>query len=680
VFAVIKSSLVFSLFLTTALNPTQLLAEGSLDYLFALSLEDLLKVKVIGSTLTPKDLKTVPSAVTVFTHKEIKNLGLDSLDELVNLVPGFQSFRTPVSPLEFPIASRGRSISGEGTELLILVDGMRVAQPRNSGSNIPMAKYPLQHIARVEFIRGPGSAVYGSNAMMAVINIITRSDANEVNISYGSFSRRKAHLQASQKIGDAMLDLLANIDMDEGDEYRVPDSFTSNRIVTQDPGQLAHINLKLHWQNTQINLQHNQSSNEDFYQSYNVANGINGRESEFTAISLKQNFDWQAIKSGLWLSYTLVEETFSAQLAGPGVFTGVSSPDSSDAWFVHGKYDDYSETRLLWHNDWELTAHKNVQFGLEYRYIYAPNAIVNSNFDLVDVANANIPFRYYGSSLGASVAQSASSRDIVGLYGQYQHQMFDDTRLTLGLRYDDFSSIGSNLSPRFALVQELNDQHSVKLLYGEAFRAPTEAELNFVNNPVILGNPELVPETVQTIELIWLGQWSDTGMTLGYFENRFKDAIVLDVSSPTLVYANSDDDPSKGVEFEIIHQLNKHWLWRGTYTAIIDASESSFRKTDQLASMMVNVQHTNWNANLIAMYHGDQGMPALNDNGERNSFDGYWVFSGKLQYQFDSQLQTFLQVKNLLDKDYLTPITVDSPAEGTPHRGREILAGMVWLF
>ncbi|PCJ35459.1 MAG: ferric-rhodotorulic acid transporter, partial [Moraxellaceae bacterium] len=59
--------------------------------LFSLSLEQLLQLKITGSTLTPESLSVVPAAVTVFSHEEISRMGLDTLDELMNLVPGFQS-------------------------------------------------------------------------------------------------------------------------------------------------------------------------------------------------------------------------------------------------------------------------------------------------------------------------------------------------------------------------------------------------------------------------------------------------------------------------------------------------------------------------------------------------------------------------------------------------------------
>ena len=107
----------------------------------------------------------------------------------MNLVPGFQSYRTSLSPISYQFSSRGRRIGNSGAEILILVDGMRLAEPRTSGGAIVTPKYPLMQVERVEFIRGPGSAVYGSNAMMGVINIVTRTGSNELALDVGSFNR-----------------------------------------------------------------------------------------------------------------------------------------------------------------------------------------------------------------------------------------------------------------------------------------------------------------------------------------------------------------------------------------------------------------------------------------------------------------------------------------------------------
>lgn len=650
-------------------------AEG----LSKLSFEELLQVRITGSTLTPKELKTVPSAVTVFTHEEIERMGLETLDELMNLVPGFQSYRSSASAMHYPFSSRGRRIGSASAEILLLVDGQRLDEPRTSGSAIILSKVRLEHIERVEFIRGPGGAVYGSNAMMGVINIITRTGANELSAGYGSFSRRKAYLLASRVIGDVEVDLFGHIQADDGDGYWVKDTYGPGNINTDDPRELADLNVKLRWKNTQLNFQHHQFELENFYAVGKLSNQYNSRETQLSSISLKQSFDWRSVASYVWLSYRRSTIIAGTQLSPPGALADISDPPSDDPLHIITDFDDYSETRAQWHNDWDINDQSSLQLGLELRHINAPEAITRNNFDLRDYVNRDFPIRYYGDLRPTTPLQTASKRDIVGLYGQYQRRLFGKTRLTLGLRYDDFSGIGSRLSPRLGLVQELSGFHSLKLLYGEAFRAPAEWELNLVNNPIVLGNPDLKPETVQSFDLIWMGTWSHTGVSLGYFENHFKNSIVQTGSGGGLLqYENGNQDPTKGFEFELSHELNEHWLWRTTYTHFSEKPDISFRETDRLASLLVNYQRGKWNANLIATYHGEREMSTDNSDSTRITLDSDWLLFGKLLYNITSDWQAFVQGKNLLDEDNLSPPINAVLTEGIPDRGRELLVGIIW--
>ena len=681
-----KRSLIFSLLLVITLPPATSLAETNLDYLFAMSLEEVLKVKVTGSTLTPKELKTVPAAVTVFTHQQIQNLALDNLYELMNLVPGFQSFRTSGSSMYYSYSSRGRNISGDGAEVLILIDGMRLAEGRASGSNRTAPNYPLSHIERVEFIRGPGSAVYGSNAMLGVVNIITRIDLSQASLAFGSFDRRQGQLHTSGYLGQMRLNLLASLEVDDGDNYTVFDTFdpspTPALVDTQDPRKLAHVNLKLEWQDTRIQLLHNHSKEEDFYQVSNVSNEFNKLNTEFSALSIQQDFSWWGMDSRLWLSHSHLDEQIFSQGAAPGAFLGISNPDSGDAFYGDIIFNGDKESRLQWHNDWAKSSDSSVQFGLEYRHIEIPAGYVDSNFDISDVASQSIPIRFYGDEFGRTIVIAPSSRDVFGLYGQYQHELTDQAQLTLGVRYDDFSNIGNHLSPRFAWVQEINHHHSIKFLYGEAFRAPTESDLKTKNNLTVQGNPNLKPETVQTAEIIWLGQWSDTGVSLGYFENHYEDAIVRNQSGGIAVFENREQGPTKGFELELSHQFNEHWFTRASYSHFHETPDSAYRGTDQMASLGVNYQHLKWNANLVASYHHERDNPVAEDVGPRPVLDGYWLAFAKVQHQFNRQWQSFLQVKNLLDETYQTPAQLASVAlaDGIPNRGREILVGLTWKY
>jgi len=663
------------------LNTCQLKAEESFDEILSLSLEELLQIKITGSTLTQENRQTVPAAVTVYSYEELKGMGLDYLDELANLVPGFQSYRTAGSAVESPISSRGRRISVVAAEILVMVDGQRIDGPRSSGMAIVLPKFSLKNIQRVEFIRGPGATIYGSNAMMGVINIITRSNVNELTVSYGSFNRQQMALHSSQQAGDFRYDLFAQVDTDNGEDYQLPDTFSANQIATNDPRTLGDFSLKFAWKDTQLSLRHNQFSVQDFYELDSISNGFNQRHGRLDSLSIKQNFNWLSFDSSLQIDYKESNVNLSTQFTAPGFLAPISTPTSNDALFADGDFKDYTESRLHWHNSLSDQSGGNWQFGLEVRHINAPRADTRNNFDIGDLANGIFPIRYYGDFLSTTPVQSQSRRDIFGLYAQYQRQLFDPTQLTLGVRYDDFSNIGSQLSPRIAIVHELNKQHSIKLMYGEAFRAPSESELNLQNNPVLLGNPNLNPESVKSWDLIWVGQWSNNAISLGYFENHFTDAII---QTPTSIgiprYENVDQGPTKGFELEFSKQITKKWLVSANYTNIFDKPDISYREASQLASLVTNYQQGNWNANLIATWHNQRALAATNANGERIVLNGNWLLYGKLSYDFESNWQGSIQIKNISDKQVNSPTLSSFLTQGVANRGREILVGANWKF
>lgn len=651
------------------------------DNLLSLSLDELLNIRITGSTLTKESLKTVPAAVTVFSHEEITRMGFDSLEELMNMAPGFQSYRSNTGSHFSPFSSRGRRIGVASAEVLVLVDGQRLEEPRTSGFSSIIGMFPLVEIERVEFIRGPGAAVYGSNSMMGVINIITRSEVNMGGVAYGSFNRREGYFMISQPVGEVIVDLMGYINIDEGDNFSLPATYSSGRVNTDDPREIIHSSIKLRWKKTQFKFQHNQFEARNFIDGTGVSNGFNSRKGNLDSISLKQSFNWFFFDSWLRLSYARSTLNYAGQFTPEGALAPISSPSSSDALYFDAPFKNYSEFRSQFHNHWEIDKQSSFQVGIELRLLKAPETVMGNNFDTIDLITGNFPIAYYGILKETTVVQAKSNREIIGVYAQYQRDFLEVTHLTLGLRYDDFSEIGSQLSPRIGLVQEIAEHHSLKLLYGEAFRAPAENELYLKNNPLILGNPHLLPESVKSLDLIWVGQWSHTGVSLGYFESRFEDVIYQQVNTEGLIqYLNGEQSPTTGFEFELSHELNEHWLVRGTYTHICKKSELSFREAKELASLMVNYQKGDWNVNLSAIHHGERETLLRGSRGNQVKLNAYWNVNGKLRYQINTRSKIFFQAKNLFDEDYATPLTNQISPEGIPNRGREILIGMNWEY
>ncbi len=624
---------IFLLFISSLLVNSLGHAQASLDYLFKMSLEELLKVKVVGSTLTPQSLKKVPSSVTIFTHEEISRMGIDTLDELMQLVPGFQSYRTSETALSHTYSARSRRIGGTSSEILLLLDGQPLSEPNNSGSVFIIPKLPLLIIERVEFIRGPGAAIYGSGAMLGVINIISRRAINELEVSVGNLNRRRTYLQTSQQSAKLKLNVAGYFEADDGEDYRLLDTFGANYTNTNDPKNIAQLNVKAQWQKTKINIFHYKYRASHFYQFDGISNQTNANNGEFNSLWVNQPFNFRNIKSNVRLGYRKSKLIINAQLTAPGDFATFSTPTSNDPLITKTNFSNASETRLSWHNQWEVNDTRNLQFGLELAYIDTPSFTVNNNFDIADLADGLPTIRYYGDLSNSTTFMNKSTRTITGLYSQYQQQFNEFTHL--------FSAIGSQLSPRLGLVHELNRNHSLKLLYGQAFRAPTEEELNLNKNSVlIMGNTQLKPETVQTSELIWVGQWQYAGFSLGYFENHFKNSILQSELVPgSYKFQNSKQAPIKGAEFEYSLQWHEDWLLRASYTHISEQPDLSFRESEQLASLALNYQQANWNANLMSTWQGERQMPVGNDEQNLITLADYWLISGKMTYTFNKGLE-----------------------------------------
>jgi outer membrane receptor for ferrienterochelin and colicin len=644
-----------------------------------ISLEGLLDLEISGSTLTLETQKTVPSAVTVFGHEEIKRLGVDQLTELMALAPGFQSYRSSSSALQPNTSVRGHH---NKADILVVVDGKSVFEPRQGNALTTLSTLNLKDIERIEFIRGPGSAVYGSNAMLGTINIVTRSGVREVGVGYGTHARRNGHAFWSQTVGEVLIDAFIEYDQDNGDTFTAIDSFNGGFSEISDPLQKVNADLKLRWRLTQFQWRHYQNRTEDYYELNNVAEGINKRQTAYGAFSITQYFDLKKVASELSIGYDYAEGTGSFQLTRPGALAAVSVPASTDA--LTGYYDTgrpyfyYAKLR----NDFLINNQANLIFGIDYYHYEVKDFKAFNNFDMGALANGTFPLAYYGNFDNYTLVQRESRRDVLGMYTQLQYDPFEKTHLTLGLRYDMFSSLDSQMSPRVAVVQEVFDNHSIKLLYGKAFRAPAEVEMNFTNNWVILGNQDLDPETVQSYELIWVSMYRYFGFmgSVGYFENHYKDTIDRIATGTKIQYGNSSLEATKGFEFEYSQQFATHWYLRGNYTLITNNDDADFREADRFGSTTVNYNRGRLNMNVSAAYQGSREMAIAGSEDTRMLLHNYWLFHSKVGYDFYDDWSVSLQIKNMFDKDYLTPSSNTSIAEGIANRGREYMVGITREF
>lgn len=317
-------------------NAEQPLASAN-TYL-SMNLEQLMQVPVTGSTLRDESLKTVPAAVTIFTREQLDRLGLDYLYELISLVPGYQLNRGADSGVNYSMSARGRRNGAQAREIMVVVDGRIFANPRSGSIDSALPLFPLEHIERVEIIRGPGSALYGSSAFNGVINIITRTDINAARVALGGDDRRSASLSLSQPlVNDWKTNLYAHAYEDNGQLFHIPDSFTKAPLTTRDPRRTLNFDVAIGNGDTQIRAAYHRTDSSDFYNFENTQNGFNTTTQVFKQISLDQRLNWfDDVETQLQLGYLATGQDLQVAILGVATASQISQPAGNEDFLSKG--------------------------------------------------------------------------------------------------------------------------------------------------------------------------------------------------------------------------------------------------------------------------------------------------------------------------------------------------------
>ncbi len=659
----------FSL-LSTALSLVAVTSHAAQDELLAMDLEQLMQVNITGATLRDESIKTVPSPTTVFARQQLDSLGLDYLHELLAMVPGMQINRSADSPINYSASIRGRRQGGRSREILLLVDGRVFADPRSGGSDSALFLYPLANIERIEIIRGPGSAIYGSGAFTGVINIVSRKQTRALRVGLGENSKRMADINLAHESGAWQSNLFAHLSADDGQGYNI------NGTDTSDPREETVIDWNLSHNKTKLQAFFSQLDAEDFFVLERLQNNFNFYRQETRYLTIEQGYEpadnWQM---NLSFGYRDVRQHLHALLVNAGGLRTISQPSSSEPMLVKARLlGEAYQLKLT--NDVELTSELSTQFGVEWQHERETVAQAYNNYDLEQLVKRQYPITYYGNFEHKSAVGEEDSIDTSGVYVQFLYNITADTRIISGLRYDYYQMIGGRTSPRLGVVHQINSHHTLKLLYGEAFRAPSFSETSLLNNPVLVGNPNLDNEIVKTTELLWLGTWNAITVGGTVYHNKYENPIAAGLIDGVRTFVNGADQEHYGGGTRFDWQLSDAWMLRAHYSVLRSLPDSYFREADELSSLGINYQQGKWNWNFSAVYNGAREYQLTNT--QRATLDSYWYANSQLRYQLNRQQSIALAAKNIFDKDYATPPQGAGIVGGVPNRGRE--ASIVWRW
>lgn len=656
-------------------------AEGKED-LFALSLEELGRLEVTIATGTPKSLAAAPAVTSVITAAGLEAMGARDLDDALEAVPGLH-----VSHGSFIYASRyfiRGIVSTYNPQTLLLVNGIPIPSLSlgDRGEHLPARTgLPVHMIERVEIIRGPGSAVYGADAFAGVINVITKSpgtaDGGEAGMAYGSFDTTRAFLRQSKTLGPARGLLSLTYDQSDGDDPVITADAQSQldaqlgTAASLAPGpvnlgyRLFDARGDLIWNDVRLRLSYRRSR-IGTAQGLNDALDPDGRFiAQLGTMDLTWNVparspDWD-IETQLSYFYNDFETPPHLRQYPPGTCLPQCFPDGL-----------ISDPRLK---------EENARAGVTALYTGRENhrLRLGTGFYWGDIVETGVltNFRFVNGTptLLPRIVEFADTPDIflpenqrTSAYGFIQDEwaFAPQWELTAGLRHDHYSDVGGTTNPRLALVWQAGPALTGKLLYGEAFRAPSFAELYTRQNPVALGNPDLKPEKLKSLELAL--SWRPTpalNADINLYEFRIEDFIDF-VQDPggTFTARNSGRLRGRGMETELRYQPGGNLQLLANYSH----QQTRDRRNDQPLGLAPTEEVSlradwgfapNWQLSPQANWIGERKRAA---GDSRPRLDGYTTFDFALRRRWPQDLDLALIVRNLFDADVYEPSR--GPEEG----------------
>jgi iron complex outermembrane receptor protein len=537
---------------------------------------------VTVATKTKMNMDEAPSIVSVITEDQIKNSGAKSLEQVLRQVSGFYlyektSFKDSVAVV------RGLSNNGNASTK-IMINGHSTENPTNQNFGWVIS-FPVDLIKKIEIVRGPGSALYGTAAMDSVINIITKDakDPSAVSAGYGSYGTYNETGQLSYSKNDFSLFLFADDMRSDGDPQLIEKDYASLNFpprfslapgYTNEEFRYDTLFAKLSYKNAwlvgfskdtktypPIGIQNALTDENDISSKTGfVEAGYDGLLIGKIRLSAKAYYDYNMLKA----TYEGFDQKTTALLGFPPGEGLLVKPESKSAKFGS---EIMMNTRLA--NSVDITA--GVLF--EHMKGYDIGESVNINMigkPIVLNGVTYMPMQYLGGMTDVSdsynyLDEDKTKRSIYAGYIQSTWTISDafhslewigkNLTFTAGLRYDNYDDVGDTLNPRLGIVYTPNDTLFFKLLYGEAFRAPGFEELYYKNNPSLIGNPNLKPETVKTAELMMgVNLAKNITATLDFFNIRKDNAITLYQNT----YTNLDEIESQGVEGELRVSFDKN--------------------------------------------------------------------------------------------------------------------------
>ena len=631
---------------------------------------------VITASKVMENIKKAPASITVVTDRQIRQMGATALYEVLRIVPGFSPAMLHLNSYNY--LGRGL-VAANSNSILLLINSHPVNEARFGGFNWVHDTLITDNIKRIEFIRGPGSALYGTNALDGVINIITKDaediEGFELTTRGGSWDTQQHNLLYGKTFSN--LEVAFNFNYFKTHGYR---AFIEEDVQTQldrifgSSASLApaYTSADDEKYDVALNLK---------YKGFTLDGRYVDRErhlliSQALALTQKNispdkdyylNLGYEkSIREGLDFSGKVYRNVWDGtedyQLLPPGVVLPSPTPTDFAIWeegYLFEFSSKTSRTGIEIQTTYRISDSNTIVAGVTYEEQKWYDISVSANF-LVD-PDTGLDIKLPAvQKWPDDLVTDTQERDFKAVFLEDIWDITEDIRLTAGVRYDRYSDFGGEVSPRVGLTWEFIKGYDLKLLYGHAFRAPSFFELY----DQFGGNPDLDAEKKDTFEASLGADFTSSFSSRGTFFYRvIEDSIVATSSVAPWNWANASGKwRDHGLEIEAKYDFGRGTYIAGNYSYLSFNDGPAVHLGDIMANIRLS-KSLNFNVDCVFW----DGFESTIPDDTRDDPAGHGVVSATLIAQKFikgyERLELRGSVFNLLDKDFKVATPPQLPSD-----------------
>jgi len=464
--------------------------------------------------------------VSVVTAEEIRNLGARTLEEVLRVLPGFDVLTDSLGRSR--VVLRGIEPGGSSETVLLQFNGVPLNEDLNGGATLINLDLPVDHVKRIEVVRGPASALYGGNAFAGVVNIVSSGledfEGIGLEAGLGSFATHRLELRLGNSVKGVTISGFVHFTDTDGARLLVPADAQPSTISvapgrTTDDRRSLETSYRADFKDFTLNLRLKNENSGGFVglgDTLGTQNDLNNRQ-----LIVDLGYSRALGTAGTLhadVSYGENEVRQLLEVLPPGFERPL--PEGI-ARFPSGVFLQ-TATNL---RRYGAGARVERRLGSAHHLLAGAALERASTFGLE--AQGNLDFRSLTARprlepLPGLLPQT--QRTTLGVFAQDSWTAAPRLVVTAGARWDHYSDVGSVVSPRAAAVFTLPKDVGLKLLYGRAFRPPSFAELAF-DLPGLGPNPDLEPARVDTGELALSYKKGDWRLSADAFMSWLRDPI-----------------------------------------------------------------------------------------------------------------------------------------------------------